>query len=178
MKKRIIALSMFSLLVILSSCQKIKDVLTVKVDADFSVNLPVTIPEPLLKSTASQFLSTSTLDPLSDEDLADYKEKIKSFDLTGMTGTVSELSVPVTLTDAKLLVNTDANSTEWNFTNLPLTNGTVVTFDNVGGQWTKINDILNEQKEITITFSGNSSQTNVTFNLRIDLETKVSAKIL
>jgi len=178
MKKRTIAVSLLSLVLILGSCQKIKDIFTVKVDADFTVNLPVTISSSLLKSTMGTFLSTNTLDPLNDEDLALYKDKIKGFELTGMTGTISELSADVTLTDARLLVATASNSTEWNFTNLAITNGTVVTFDNNAGQWAKIDEILGEQKEITVTFSGNSSQTNITFNLVVKFTTVVSAKIL
>lgn len=178
MKKRTIAVSLLSLVLILSSCQKIKDILTTKIDADFSLSLPVEISSSPLKSTAGTFLSTSTLDPLSDEDLAQYKDKIKSFELTGLTGTISELSADVTLTNTRLLVNTDSNSAEWNFTNLPLTNGTVITFDNTTSQWAKINEILDEQKVITITFSGTSSQTGVTFNLEVEFVTVVSARIL
>ena len=118
MKKRIIAVSLLSVVLILSSCQKIKDLLTVKVKTDFTVNLPVTISSPLLKSTEAAFLSTNTLDPLSNADLASYKDKISGYAITGLSGTISELSADVTLTDAKLKVNTDSNSTEWNFTNV------------------------------------------------------------
>lgn len=178
MKKRTIAVSFLSLVLILSSCQKIKDVLTVKVDAKFTVNLPVTTSPSPLKSTMEAFSSTDTFDPLNDEQLAKYKDRIKGFDLTDMTGTISELSADVTLNNAKLLVSTASNSTEWNFTNLLLTNGTIITFDNTAGQWDKINDILGEQKVITVTFSGDASQTNVTFTLEVQFGTKVSAKIL
>jgi len=178
MKKRIIAVSLLSVVLILSSCQKIKDLLTVKVKTDFTVNLPVTISSPLLKSTEAAFLSTNTLDPLSNADLASYKDKISGYAITGLSGTISELSADVTLTDAKLKVNTDSNSTEWNFTNLHLTNGTVVTFDNTGGQWAKINEILGEQKIVTVIFSGNASQTNVTFNLLVTFSAEVSTKVL
>ena len=178
MKKRIIAVSLLSVVLILSSCQKIKDLLTVKVKTDFTVNLPVTISSPLFKSTEAAFLSTNTLDPLSNADLASYKDKISGYAITGLSGTISELSADVTLTDAKLKVNTDSNSTEWNFTNLHLTNGTVVTFDNTGGQWAKINEILGEQKIVTVIFSGNASQTNVTFNLLVTFSAEVSTKVL
>lgn len=178
MKKRIVAASLLSMVLILSSCQKIKDLITVKVKADFSVTLPVTISSPELKSTEGAFLSTANLDPLSDEDLIKYKDQIKGFELTGMTGTISDLSAGVTLTNAKLVVNTDANSAEWNFTNLTLANGTVVTFSDDANQWAKINDILDEQKVITVTFSGISSQTNVTFNLLVTLTTNVTTTVL
>jgi hypothetical protein len=95
-----------------------------------------------------------------------------------MTGTLSELSTDVTLANATLLVATDSNSAEWNFTNLVLTNGTVITFDDTTSQWARINDILDEQKTITVTFSGTSNQTNVTFTLTVNLATKVTARIL
>jgi hypothetical protein len=178
MKKRFFAISLLSLVLILSSCQKIKDIFIVKVKTDFSVTLPVTISSSPLKSTTGTFLSTGTFDPLSNADLATYKDKIKGFDITGLTGTVTDLSAEVTLTDARLLVATDSNSTEWNNTNLTLTNGTVITFDNTSDQWAKINEILNEQKLITVTFSGNSTQTGVTFNLQVKFVAEVSAKVL
>lgn len=178
MKKRTIAISFLSLVLILSSCQKIKDVFTVKVDADFSVALPVVIQEPLLKSTTVAFLATETMDPLSDDALADYKEKIKGFELTGMTGTINPISADVTLTNATLKISTATNSAEWNFTDLQLTNGTIVTFSNDDDQFTKVDAILNEQIPVTVTFSGNASQTNVTFTLTVKFITVVTAKII
>lgn len=178
MKKRTFAVSLLSLVLILSSCQKVKDALTVKVDAKFTVNLPVTTSPSPLKSTMEAFSSTNTFDPLNDEQLAAYKNRINGFDLTNMTGTISQLSADVTLNNAKLKVFTASNSTEWNFTNLHLTNGTVINFDNTAGQWAKINTILGEQKVITVTFSGDASQTNVTFTLEVLFGTKVTAKIL
>jgi hypothetical protein len=178
MKKRIIAVSLLSLVLILSSCQKIKDLITKKVDAVFVVTLPVAITAPLLKSTSSAFLSTNTLDPLDDDDLASYKDKIKGFEVTGIEGIVSELSTDVTLTDVKLQVKTSANSAEWNFANLPLSNGTLITFDNTGGQFAKINAILDEQTIITVTLSGNSTQTGVTFNFLVKFTTEASVKVL
>ncbi|MCX6226441.1 MAG: hypothetical protein NTV01_17110 [Bacteroidia bacterium] len=178
MKKRTIALSLLFTVLILSSCKKINDALTVKINTDFTVNLPVTSSSPVLKSPTAAFLSTATLDPLSNEDLAEYKDRINGFEVTGMTGTISNLSANVTLTDVKLKVSTPSKSTEWNFANLPLTNGSAVTFDNSASQWTKINEILGEQKEVTVTFSGNASQTNVTFNLQVTFTTVVTAKVL
>ncbi|MFA6127951.1 MAG: hypothetical protein WC699_11640 [Bacteroidales bacterium] len=177
MKKRILSISLLSFVLILSSCQKIKDLLTVKVDTDFTVNLPVTIGTSPLKSTLGTFNSTETFDPLSNADLATYKENIKGFDLNSMTGTVSELSEEVTLTDATLVVSTSLNSTQWHFTNLQITNGTVIQFDDAAGQWTKVNDILEEQTEITVNLSGTANKTNVTFTLAVTLGVQVSAKI-
>jgi hypothetical protein len=177
MKTRTIA-GLVALILLLGSCQKIKDILTVKVDADFSVNLPVTISSPLLKSTTGAFLSTNTFDPLSNEDIALYKDKIKGFEITGITGTVSDLSAEVTLTNVRLLIATTTNSAEWNFATITITNGTVITFDDTASQWAKINEILDEQKEVTVTFSGTSSQKNVTFNLLVKFTTKVSVKAL
>jgi len=178
MKKRTTLVGLLLLVLVLSSCDKISDLLAVKVDASFVVDMPVTIAEPLLKSTEAAFSTTEKFNPLDDEDLADYKEKIKGYELTGMTGTIRDLSASVTLANATLEVSTAANSATWTFTNLTLTNGTVVTFDNTTSQWAKINAIMDEQKEITVVFSGNSSQTNVTFTLELTFDTEVSTKII
>jgi len=178
MKKRTFALGLMVLTIALGGCQKIKDAFTVKLDADFTVTLPVTTTAPILKSSTAEFLSTSTLDPLDDEDLALYKEKIKGFEVTGITGRISELSSDVNLTNVKLLVNTELNTTEWTFANLPISNGTVVIFDNTGGQWTKIDKILMEQKPVTVTLSGNADQPDVTFNIEVKFQTVVTTKAL
>jgi hypothetical protein len=176
MKQKILSISLLSLVLVLGSCAKIKELLSVKIDTDFTVNLPVAIPASL-KSPEAAFISTNTFDPLSNEDLAAYKESINGFDLTGITGTVSNLSAEVTLTDVKLLVSTETQSTEWNYPSLLLANGTVVTFEDVASQWTKINSMLDEQKVVTVTLTGNSTQTGVTFDLAVKFAAKVTAGI-
>ncbi len=178
MNKRILTLSVVSLILILSSCQKIKDLLAVKVDANFSVDLPINIQSPELKSSAmGTFSSTNTFNPLSNADLADYKSKIQGFSLTSLDGTVSDLSANVTLTNAVLKISTATNSTQWTFTNLSLTNGTTVTFDNANGQFAKINTILEEQTSITVEFSGTADKKDVTFKLTVLFVTVASVKI-
>lgn len=178
MKKRLLSISILSIVLILSSCQKIKDVFTVKVDTSFSVNLPVNTGTSPLKSTDGVFSSTQTFDPLSNEDLATYKDKIKGFLVTDMFGTVTQLSEPVTLSDVTLEVSTGSVSTSWHMTNLELVEGTVVQFDNLSDQWTKLDEIMGAQTVITVVLSGTSNKSNVTFTFVVKFDTQVSAKIL
>lgn len=181
MKTRTIVIGLLSLVAILPSCKKIKeqidDATTVKINTNYVVDLPVVIAADL-KSTNAEFNVVKTFDPLSSEDLADYQDKIKGFEVTGLTGTVSDLSTPVTLTGTKLKVSTASNSTEWNFPSLSIVNGSVITLDNLNGQWAKINSMLGEKKETTVILTGFSDQTNVAFNVQVKFSVVVTAKAL
>ncbi len=127
MKTKISFVLALVLILTAGSCQKIKDALTVKVDTEFKVDLPVVIGGDLLKSMGLYpFSASETLDLASNETVQDYKNRIKGYDVTGVTGTISGLpaSTSITLATAKLTISSPGFTTqEWNFTNLAIANG-------------------------------------------------------
>jgi len=178
MKTRISFALAFVLLLTAGSCNKIKDALTVKVDTEISVNLPITVGEPVLKTTLYPFSATETLDPEENETVQLYRERIRGYELTGVQGTVSGLNTEFILSGAVLSVTTPTQSAAWSIDNLNVTNGTVLTFDNADGQWTTINEMLDSGEILTITFSGNSDKPAVVYTLILLFKLTVTAGIL
>jgi hypothetical protein len=172
--KRTTSIVLLTVLMIPGGCKKITEVLTTRIDAVLSISLPVTITASSTEP-AGTFLATGTFDPLADEELAMY-EDIREFELTGLTGTASELIANAALKEVKLTVSAASLSAQWNFANLPFTNGIVITFDNTGSQWAIVNEMLNARTPVTVTFSGKSTQTGVSFNFLVKFKTVVSVK--
>ena len=164
------------------SCQKIKDALTIKVDTEFTVDLPVVIGgEPLKSMGLYPFSVSETLDLENNETIQTYKDRIKGYELTGVTGTISGLAsgFSLTLATARLTISSPGFTTqEWTFTNLVITNGTSITFDNEGDKWGTVDDMLFEGNEITLTFSGSSNVPSLNYTLRLLIEVAVEAGIL
>ena len=178
MKKRIAFALALILMIAFTGCEKIKDTLTIKQNVEFTVNLPVTVGGEPLKTDFYPFSSTETLDPDENENIQQYKERIKSYELTGMTGTVSNLSTSLTMSDARLEVKTDNLSTEWTFTDLEISSGTQVTFGNDNSEWTQVNQMLESGDTITITFSGHTDQPGVVYTLILLFKADVRVRIL
>jgi len=182
MKTRISFALALILILTAGSCQKIKDALTIKVDTEFTVDLPVVIGgEPLKSIGLYPYSATETLDLESNETVQNYKDRIKGYEVTGVSGTISGLAsdFSLTLATAKLTISSpDFTTQEWSFTNLVITNGTAITFDNEGDKWGTVNSMLYEGNEITITFSGTSNVPSVNFLLQLLIEVAVEAGIL
>jgi len=176
--KKTVFLALFALVALtLSSCQKIKDSLTVDVPVTFDVELDVTTGSDL-KSNPGAFSSSKTFDPAGDEDLAQYLSKIQGYELTGMTGVVSGLSESLTIESATLTVTNGSKTASWTVTNLPISDGTALSLTNDGGQWTTIGEMMGELKTITVTFAGVSDKPNVVYTLICTFEALVKAGIL
>jgi hypothetical protein len=178
MKSRIFFTLALILMITATSCQKIKDALTIKVDTEFQVTLPVTVGGELLKTAFYQFSSSETLDPAENETIQQYKDRIKGYELTGVTGTVSDLITTFTLADATLSVSTPSLSTEWSITDQVIENGTELTFSNDNGQWTTINSMLDSGEIITVTFSGHTDKPGIVYTLILLFKAQVEAGII
>lgn len=178
MRNKTFTIGILALALVFGGCKKINEIFTKKVNTDFTVTLAVAIGSAPTNSGHPTFFSTNTLNPLDNEDIAPYLENINNIDVTGITGRVSELTADVNLSNVTLVVNTAVNSTQWTFANLPLTNGMVIPFDNTGGQWTKINQILNEQGPLMVTLTGTADKENVTFNIEVKFQSEVVVEVL
>lgn len=69
-----------------SSCKSINDLLVVKVDTEFEVSIPLETETTPLKSGTPlyAFRGEKSLDPLNNEDLVDFKNKIKQIAVNGI----------------------------------------------------------------------------------------------
>ena len=177
MKKTLFLLLIPAIIFSLGSCQKIKDSLTVDVPVEFDVELEVTTGSDL-KSNPGEFNASETFDPAGSDELENYLEKIQGYTLTGMQGTVANLTEELTLINALLTVSTETQSVQWSFSNLIINNGSLVSLPNDSGQWTTISEMLIDMKIITVTFSGVADKPAVVWSLICHFEALVKAGIL
>jgi len=160
-------------------CEKAKSLLDVKFDTSFKTNLNVDIPAGTLRSINASFFEEATIDPSADANIAQYGSNIKNVSITGVTGTVLTINKPVTLTTATMTVASSGyDSGVWTFTNQAIAVGTSLTLDNAGGQWDKVNNILNSLNAFTVTLQGEADQDDVQFTLEFQIDVEVTANPL
>ncbi len=166
-----------AVLVFLAStgCSKIGDLFTVSVDADFTVDLPVSIAGPDMKTGSYAFDVTKTINLADEPDLVDYIDKIKGISLSTMSSTVMGLALVIQLLDATLTFSGNGESVSWSFTNLSIQNGTALVLANNAGQFDTVSTILEGLGDVVVRFSGNSNMNNVEYTLTNVLSAAVKA---
>jgi len=179
-KKLLIALVLVPF--VFSSCQKIKDALTVKQDVSFTIDMPVTVGGTELKSNplTYPFRESVVSDPMTNTTVQQYAEQIKGFALTELTLKVNDISdAPITLSGTQLEIKATVDGTEikvilnadqaWN-------NGDTKTIGNE--DWSKIEQMMDALVPITCTVTGNCDKPSATFTLSAVLNSEVSVRIL
>jgi hypothetical protein len=167
---------------VFSSCQKIKDALTVKQDVSFTISMPVTVGGTELKTggLTYPFSASMVFDPMTDETVQQYADQIKGFALTELTLKVDQISdAPVTLSDTELNITATIDGTEITVTltaNQLWNNGDTKTIGNE--DWATIEQMLDALVPITCTLTGNCDKPAVTFTLSAVLNSEVSVRIL
>ena len=163
----------------MGSCAKIKEALVVKQDVSFTINLPVTVNEPLLKSTAAVINASKTFDPAEDAGVQAMIEKIQGFAMNSLTITVTAISdAPVTLTNASLAITADVNGQTLTVT-IPM-DGTYNDGDSKTiseDDFATLELMLDALVPITTTLTGNTDKSPVSFTLETTLDTKVTIGI-
>ena len=84
----------------------------------------------------------------------------------------------VTVTTAYLLIKNFQYQAQWDFLNELLTTGKTITLGNENGQWDTVADILKDGQEFTVLITGEADFSGVTFTIKVDIETKVTAKVI
>ena len=162
-----------------TGCSKIKSLLDIKFDADYTVDLNVKIPAPSsLKAVQSSFQGSATIDPTSNSDVSKYLNLIKSWKVTGLTGTFKNVSKEAVLQTGTISFSSDAGTATWNFTNVAIKNGGTFTMDNTNGQWGELDKILSAKKPFTVTFSGTTDKDDFTFTMSVKIQSTVTANPL
>jgi len=160
-------------------CEKVKDLNTVSFEPTFSTDLECNVPAsgkaPLLKT----FTSSGTIDPQDDEDVKKYLNKIRTFEVTSLTGTITSISPNnATLIAGSIVVSTSTSSTQWSVENVPLTVGQKITLGNKAGEWDKVNQILKDGQKFTVTASGETDKAGILFTIKIEIKSKAEAKAI
>jgi hypothetical protein len=176
MKIKIALLSLLISVIGFSGCEKAKDITDVKFDANYSADLNINVTPG--RSINGTFSESVTIDPASNEQVEQYLDLIKSWEVQGVSGEFIETSNDFMLLNLTFTIASEDKSAEWNFSDIAVTTGTSLTLDNSEGQWDTVNQILAEKQSFTVAVNGETEQDDVQFTLRITIETEVTANPL
>ncbi len=177
--KMFFAAVLLSGLLFSTGCSKIKSLLDVKFDANYTVDLNVKIPAPSsLKAVQSSFEGSATIDPTSNSDVSKYLNLIKSWNITGLTGTFKNVTKEAVLQTGVLTFSSDAGTAKWTFTNVQIKNGGTFSLDNTSGQWTELDKILSAKKPFTVNVSGTTDKDDFSFTMSVKILSTVTANPL
>jgi hypothetical protein len=179
MKKiTILPLALIMAAVILFSCDKVNDLNTVKFDADFSGDLDCATAGGINRMVPT-FGGSAVINPTDDPNVNIYLSNIQGYEIESVKATVTSMSQEnVTVTTAYLLIKNFQHEAEWDFQNELLTTGKIITLGNENGQWDTVSQILKDGQELTILITGEADFSGVTFTIKVDIETKVTAKVI
>lgn len=156
-----------------------KDALDVTFEADYTSNMDIVVSPSTQKATNGTFSSTTTIDPLSNSDVADYANNIQSIEIVEARGTITAVSTTATMQTANLeITSLEMPAASWNYTNEPIAVGSIFTLTNEDGQLDKLSDILSTKNVFTIHFTGQTDQDDITFTMQVYIRAMVTANPL
>lgn len=170
-------LSLILIGVVISSCNEAKEVLDVKFVADYETELDVIV-TPGTKSTNGVFDISETIDPNSNSEYAQYASTITGINITEAKGTVQSINPVVNIVSANLTVSNATRTATWTFSNLEISEGTVLLLGNENGQRDTVEDILMDQDVFTVSMTGVTDVDSAEFNILISINSEISANVL
>lgn len=178
--KMLFATILLSGLLFSTGCEKIKSLLDVKFDANYSVDLNMTVDPASTtdKTVLSSFSGSATIDPTTNSDVSKYLNLIKSWDVTSITGTFKNVTKEAVLENGTLTFSSDAGTATWNFTNVQIKDGGHFTVDDSNGQMAELSKILSAKKEFTATVSGTTDKDGFTFTMELQINSTITANPL
>ncbi len=164
----------------LGSCAKIKEALVVKQDVNFTIDMPVSVSQPL-KSNLFEIDERVEFDPTTNADVASLAQKIQGVEMNSVTITVSEISdAPVTLTDCRLVFYEKLDNNELKGMEIVMDgtyrNGDTKTIEGIDFEW--LEAMLLSMNPFILILYGNTDKSPVSFTLSAVLDTEVSVRIL
>ncbi|MFK5855704.1 MAG: hypothetical protein QM503_06200, partial [Bacteroidota bacterium] len=114
--------------VVLTSCKEAEELVDVKFPANYEAELDVTVVPS--KSVNGTFSVNETVDPTTNSDYSLYLDKIKDVNITEVSGLVLSVNPNITLSSTVIEVSNGTYNANWEYLNMPITVGTVLTLDN------------------------------------------------
>ncbi len=177
--KMFFATILLSGLMFSTGCEKIKSLLDEKFDANYTVDLNMTVPATgSIAGVQSSFEGSATIDPTSNSEVSKYLNLIKSWHVTGLTGTFKNVTKEAVLQSGTITFSSDAGTAEWTFQNVPIKNGGTFTMNNTSGQWDELDKILSAKKKFTVTVQGTTDIDNFSFTMSVEVKSTITANPL
>ena len=166
----------------LSSCEKIKSIFDVEFETTLSGDLDIDIQESARKSTNSyEFQTWSDVDPLDDDEIAEYIDNIKDFAVDRVVAEVIFVNKGSVLFESgtTFSISDNTGTVSWTLgSDWEIVEGTEITLEDVGGVYKAVADILNKKGAFQVGAEGVCSETGVSITIRIGIDTKVTASPL
>ncbi len=166
-----------------SSCDDVESLADIKFNSNLGADLNVVVPavtamKATIKTGGISFSEEETIDPLSDSQIKKYLDKLKSFDVQEITGTVKRVSKPVTIESGIITISQGSKSASWSVSNFNVVNGAQIILDSGEGQWGTVNQILKSKSKFTAKITGTVDNSDVSFTIYILIKVKVVANPL
>lgn len=166
----------------LSSCEKIKSIFDVEFDTTLSGDIDIDIEESALKSTNSyKFQKWADVDPLDDDDIAEYIDNIKDFAVNGVIAKVIYVDKANVLfkSGTTFHISDNIDKVSWTLgSDWAVEEGQELPLKDGAGVYEAVANILKKKSAFKIGAEGVCSETNVSITLRIGIDTKVTASPL
>ncbi len=178
--KMLFATILISGLMFSTGCEKIKSLLDVKFDANYTVDMNMTVPPASgsIKTVQSSFSGSAKINPTSNSDVSKYLNLIKSWHVNSLTGTFKNVTKEAVLQNGTLTFTADAGTATWTFSNVKIKNDGTFTLDNTNGQWDELDKIFSAKKEFNVQFSGTTDIDDFSFTLSMQINSTITANPL
>ncbi len=154
------------------SCDKIDELTEVDFKATYDADLEV---ESYSRDANGDFYAFATINPSSNQDFHKNKDKIKEINILSVSGEVLSLNKDFKL-NANLSIYSDNYTADWSESEFPMYVGAVLTLGNENKQWDNVRNIANEKAPYHVSISGNTSEDDLSFTLRVTIKYKIKAK--
>ncbi len=165
-----------------SSCDSIESLTDVDFNSQLSADLNVVVPQAVsykyTQTGGVNFSEEETIDPLSDSNIKKYLDKLKSFDVQEITGTVKRVSKPVTIETGTITISQGSQVASWSISNFDVVSGAQIILDSGEGQWNTVNQILKTKNKFTAKIMGTVDNYDVSFTINVLIKVKVVANPL
>ncbi len=168
---------------VLVSCDSLESLFDVDFKTTLSGTLNIDVPDPIKKAADGfPFADSITIDPLQDDEIAEYADKIVN--ITADSVMVEVVSVNkddvVFLSGTTITISDETHTVTWTITSdWPINAGTTLKLEDVGGNvYDGVTYILSRMEVFTASAAGTCSQSGVVVVLKIDIETTVTGNPL
>ena len=163
----------------MTGCEKVKDLNTVDFDASFSGDLDCITAGTKSSLLVPTFSASTVINPTEDPNVNKYLNNIQKYEIQSVKATITSMSQEnVTMTSADLSIYNFQHNAGWEFQDELLNVGKTLTLGNENGQWDTVSNILKDGQEFTVLITGEADFSGISFTVKVDIDTKVTAKVI
>ena len=167
----------------INSCEMIRGWFDVEGDTVLAANLLIDVLDPAIKSTTGfDFYEEAYIDPLSDDDIAEYQENLNEIKATNIVATVTSVNKQDVVFEKGTKISVKGSvlvewilDEPWN-----VTVGDEITLNDQETLklYNKVTNMLTNLEALTIIAQGTCNQSGVSVTLKVGIDVKYTANPL